>query len=210
MAAGLLLMVAVLMSEASFQTKGVNMKMVSERQEGEDIFATMTIPNAEIRSIYRRHIMQWFDNVKKKIDRSELYRAIWEKDENGIARFLTEVLKKMISTFDSSESFYHGFFLSLLYEMKDYAPRSNREEGNGRPDIILYPDNPYDPAYLFELKARQKFNKMQEGLEEAFTQIREQKYEEGILDDGYAGVVSFGVCFCKKSCIVGVLDDRLQ
>ena len=57
-------------------------------------------------------------------------------------------------------------------------------------------------ATLFELKVRKKFNEMEDGIEEAFTQIRDQKYEEGILDEGYAGVISFGVCFCKKSCIV--------
>ena len=33
--------------------------------------------------------------------------------------------------------------------------------------------------------------------------IRDQKYEEGILADGYAGVQSYGICFCRKDCIVG-------
>ena len=46
---------------------------------------------------------------------------------------------------------------------------------------------------------------MEAGLKEAFDQIRDRKYEEGILDDGYMGVKSYGICFCKKSCIVGVL-----
>ncbi len=68
--------------------------------------------------------------------------------------------------------------------------------------MVLYPERPKDPVYLFELKIRKKFNEMEEGMQEAFEQIEEKKYEEGILDDGYAGVVSFGVCFCKKSCIV--------
>ena len=36
---------------------------------------------------------------------------------------------------------------------------------------------------------------------EAFAQIRDKRYEEGVLDDGYNGAVSFGVCFCKKSAI---------
>ena len=43
---------------------------------------------------------------------------------------------------------------------------------------------------------------MQDGLEEAFCQIRDQKYEEGILEDGYIGSIAYGVCFCKKSCII--------
>ena len=42
---------------------------------------------------------------------------------------------------------------------------------------------------------------MQEGIEEAFAQIRDKRYEEGILEDGYNGVISFGGCFCKKSAI---------
>ena len=27
------------------------------------------------------------------------------------------------------------------------------------------------------------------------------------LEDGYAGVVSYGICFCKKSCIVGLYQE---
>ena len=81
---------------------------------------------------------------------------------------------------------------------------SERSEGDGRPDVVLYPVHPKDPAYLFELKIRKKFSEMDDGLKEAFDQITEKKYEEGILDDGYIGAVSFGICFCKKSCIVGL------
>lgn len=86
--------------------------------------------------------------------------------------------------------------------MPGYEARSNREEGSGRPDIVLYPQRPKDKAIIFELKIRKKFNEMQDGIEEAFTQIRDKKYEEGILDDGYIGSISYGVCFCKKTCII--------
>ena len=184
------------------------MKKVSERHEGGNNYVTMRIPNVEIKSIYANQITNWFDRIKKKADRSELYSAIRKRDGEAIGKFLTQLLKKTISTFDSEEGFYHGFFLSLLYEMKDYDPRSNREEGIGRPDIVLYPQNPTDPAYLFELKVRKKFNEMEDGIQEAFTQIEDRKYEEGILDDGYAGVISFGVCFCKKSAIARSKDGK--
>ena len=46
---------------------------------------------------------------------------------------------------------------------------------------------------------------MDDGLDEAYKQIRDQRYEEGILEDGYNGVISYGVCFCKKDCIFGKL-----
>ena len=122
-------------------------------------------------------------------------------DTEGMSDYVSDLLEKSISTFDSSESFYHGFFLSLLYGVPGYSVRSNREEGIGRPDIVLYPNRPKNPAIIFEVKIRKKFNEMQDGIEEAFRQIKDQKYEEGILDDGYIGSISYGICFCKKACI---------
>ena len=182
------------------------LKKVSERSIVDDIYLTMCIPNAEIRSIYRNQITDWFDMVvKKKADFSILHKAVLARDTEGISEFVNSILEQCISYFDSDESFYHGIFLSMLYGTPGYSVRSNREAGNGRTDIVLYPNRPKDPAILFELKVRKKFNEMDDGIEEAFTQIRDQKYEEGILDEGYAGVISFGVCFCKKSCIVSLM-----
>ncbi len=181
------------------------MKKVSERRDDrqEDvILLTMKIPNIEIRSIYANQIRGWFDKQVKDTDRGALNRAVLEGDTEGIANYVSGLLARTISVFDSDESFYHGFFLSLLYNVPNYSPRSNREEGDGRPDIVLHPNRPADPAIIFEIKIRRKFNEMQDGIREAFDQIRDKKYEEGILEDGYAGVISFGICFCKKSCIV--------
>lgn len=178
------------------------MKKVSERLAGEDIYVTMKIPNAEIRSIYRNQISGWFEKRIKEADKSILHRAVLEGDTLGMENYLSSLLEKTISIFDFAEDFYHGFFLSLLYGVPGYEVRSNREEGSGRPDIVLYPQRPKDKAIIFELKIRKKFNEMQDGIEEAFNQIKVMKYEEGIRSDGYIGSISFGVCFCKKTCII--------
>ncbi len=184
------------------------MKKVSERQVEEDIYVTMKIPNREIRSIYRNQISDWFSDIVKNTDQTDLYKAIMDMDTGAIETILSRQFEKAISTFDSAESFYHGYVLSMLYNMPHYSARSNREEGDDRPDVTLYPDRPRDPAYIFEFKTRKKFNEMQDGLQEAFDQIRDKKYEEGVLDEGYAGVVSFGICFCKKSCVVGLYSIK--
>ncbi|MBQ9157284.1 MAG: AAA family ATPase [Eubacterium sp.] len=181
------------------------MKKVSERQVGDDIYMTMRIPNREIRSIYSNQISLWFDKLVKGSDRKTLHQAVLDGDTDQMEDYINGLLEKSISTFDSDEAFYHGFFLPLLYGVPGYSARSNREEGDGRPDIVLYPNRPRDPAILFEVKVRKRFNQMQDGLEEAFAQIRDKRYEEGILDDGYIGSVSYGICFCKKSCIIGRL-----
>ena len=185
------------------------MKKVSERRDEQDeeiIYLTMRIPNIEIRSIYTNQIRGWFDKQVKSEDRSVLHKAVLDGDTDAIENYVSNLLEKSISTFDSEESFYHGFFLSLLYGVPNYTPQSNREEGDGRPDIVLYPNRPKDPAIIFEIKTRKKFNEMQAGLQEAYDQIIDKKYEEGVLEDGYMGAKSYGICFCKKSCIVGALD----
>ena len=179
------------------------MKKVSERQVGEDVYLTMRIPNREIRSIYHNQINGWFEKVVKDTDRTVFYKAVLNGDTDSIEEYVSDLLEKSISTFDNNEFFYHGFFLSLLYGVPGYSVRSNGEEGDGRPDIVLYPNRPKNPAILFELKVRKKFNEMQDGLDEAYQQIKDKRYEEGILDDGYMGVRSYGICFCRKSCIVG-------
>ena len=187
------------------------MKKVSERRDENNegiIYLTMKIPNIEIRSIYTNQIRGWFDRQVKNEDRSVLHKAVLDGDTEAIENYVTGLLEKSISVFDSSESFYHGFFLSLLYGVPNYEPQSNREEGDGRPDIVLYPNRPKYPAIIFEIKTRKKFNEMQDGLREAYKQIEEKRYEDGILEDGYMGVKSYGICFCKKSCVVGRMTGK--
>ena len=182
------------------------MRKISERMDGEDIYVTMRIPNREIRSIYGNQVSRWFERQVRAASKDALHQAVLGGDAEAMGKILTSMLKKSISTFDSSESFYHGFFISTLYGIEDYTPRSNREEGEGRPDIVLYPETPFIPAIIFEIKIRKKFNEMKDGIKEAFKQIKEKKYGEGILEDGYAGYMSYGVCFCKKYCIVEKMD----
>lgn len=182
------------------------MRKASERMVGTDIYIRLCIPNQEIACIYRDQIREWFDKSLANTDRSKLYAAVLARDANTIKNFLNVLLERSISTFDSAEAFYHGFLLSMLIDMPSYGARSNREEGNGRPDVVLYPRRPKDPAFIFEVKIRKKYSEMEDGLREAFAQIEMQRYEEGVLDDGYAGVASYGICFCKKSCIVGLFS----
>ncbi len=98
------------------------MKKVSERKEGEDIYLTMKIPNVEIRSIYKNQIRDWFEAQVKETDRGVLYKAVLEGDTDGIEDYVSGLLEKSISTFDSDEAFYHGFYLSLLYGVPNYTP----------------------------------------------------------------------------------------
>lgn len=118
--------------------------------------------------------------------------------EQAVRRFLSE----SISYYDSEERFYHGFLLGLLRPLQEYEILSNRESGNGRPDILLKPYDERQPAVILEIKHVKKYTQMEAGCEEALKRIEEQKYEEGLLDEGYQKIVKYGICFCKKSCMV--------
>lgn len=183
------------------------MKKVSERQEGKRIYITMKIPNMEIGYIYETQITEWLNQLVKDTDRTELYRAVMEGDTKCIASGVESLLERSISTFDSEEAFYHGFLLSILLGIKNYHIQSNREEGNGRPDITLLPKKAGLPAVIFEIKVSKTFKGMHAGLQKAFTQIRDQRYVEGVISDGYEKVIAYGICFCKKSCIVEIYED---
>ncbi len=110
-----------------------------------------------IENIVANQIMEWFNRKVKTTDISPLYAAIKKEDTVAIEEFIRSLLSKSISYLDSHESFYHGFPLSLLYGMPGYSPRSNRKEGDGRPDIVLLPDKARNPVYLFEIKIRKKY-----------------------------------------------------
>ena len=169
--------------------------------QGNYIYVTMQIPNIEIKTIYESQISDWFTRKVKESDRSGFYQAVLDGETEKFVGYIKKLLFSSISTFDSSESFYHGFLLSLLSGISGYTASSSREEGEDRPDIILYPDDPAEDVIVFELKVRKKLPEMTEGLEEAVRQIIEKKYVEGIFEEGYTNVKAFGLCFCKKTCM---------
>ena len=178
------------------------MKAVNQRFEGNRIYLTMKIPNEEIRYIYQNTIQEWFEQKIKVWDFTPMYQAVLDGDADVFEQMVKQQLAGSISYFDSEEDFYHGFLLGLLRPLRDYTILSNRESGNGRPDIVLKPYDELKPTVILELKHVKRYPQMESGCEEALKQIAEQKYEEGLLEEGYSKVISYGICFCKKSCRV--------
>ncbi len=60
------------------------MKRVSERSQDDVIYVTMTIPNREVKYVYKTQISQWFERNVKNADFSILYKAIVQKDNAGL------------------------------------------------------------------------------------------------------------------------------
>lgn len=180
------------------------LKKQSERFEDDRIYFTMAIPNAEIKYIYRNTILEWFDNKIENTDLSELYRAFQEKNGEIIEDMITNQLVETISFYDYAENYYHGFLCGLLKACSGFVTLSNRESGNGRPDIILKTSSVRGMAIIMELKVVKDFEEMEAGCLQALEQIEEKQYEAALYKEGYRKILKYGICFYRKECMVKV------
>ena len=47
-----------------------------------------------------------------------------------------------------------------------------------------------------------KFSQMEGLCDSALAQIAGRNYTAGLLDEGYLQIIKYGICFCRKSCMV--------
>ena len=178
------------------------LKKVGERTVGNNLWLEMKIPNIEIATIYENSISYWFEQRMKETDRSPLVRALETGDCEAAEDFINSQLADTISYYDYAENFYHGFMAGLLVNIGGYRVKSNRESGNGRPDIVMTESKFRGRAMILELKISDTIQGMEKKCEEALTQMKEQKYESSLEDDGYQPILKYAICFFKKGCMV--------
>lgn len=190
------------------------LKKISQRQEGETIYMEMAIPNSEVRYIYKNAVLRWFEEkVEKKTEKKELtplYESLLKGDTEKMGEILSENLMETISFYDYQESYYHGFLAGLLRPMENYIVQSNRESGNGRPDILVRYPSVRGKAVILEIKVAKTYQELEKKCDQALWQIEEQKYEEGLRREGYKDILKYGVAFYKKECMVKAGSCRNQ
>ena len=181
------------------------LKKISERKDesGETLYLSMAIPNTEIKTIYKNSIAYWFEQRIKQTDRSPLVRALETGDCEAAEDFINRQLVDTISYYDYAENFYHGFMAGLLVNIGGYLVRSNRESGNGRPDIVMQTVQiRKGRVILLELKIAGSIAEMEAACDRALAQIEAQHYAEPFITEGYPEVKKYALSFCKKECMV--------
>ena len=181
------------------------LKKMSERKDesGESLYLSMAIPNTEIKTIYKNSISYWFEQRIKETDRSPLVRALETGDCEAAEDFINRQLADTISYYDYAENFYHGFMAGLLVNIGGYLVRSNRESGNGRPDIVMQTVQiRKGRVILLELKIAGSIAEMEAACDRGLAQIEEQHYAEPFITEGYPEVKKYALSFCKKECMV--------
>ena len=168
----------------------------------------LVIPNREIRWIFVEQIRRWFkEETQKDSNKLENFcKAFQENDVSAIQEGFNAYLKKMISIRDTNvkkemkENFYHGILLGLFGNMDGWEVKSNAESGEGYSDISVEIEEK-EIGIVIELKYAENAN-FEAGCREALRQIKEQNYEEELINSGMKTIYRYGVACYKKRCKV--------
>ena len=167
---------------------------------GEPTIYSLVIPNLEIKSCYTDIIIQYFEIYKKAINKDNLYKALLGRNAQDFAEQITDLLRKTISYYDSTESFYHGLISGLLSGNVYYKVESNRETGDGRSDLVLYQQDVAQNAVILEFKVCGKNETADDAAKLALKQINDRDYASKAREDGYKNIIKYGVAFKGKMC----------
>ncbi len=182
-------------------------KKINERMDSEDKrYLELSIPNREVKYIFRTKVLNWFHDKVKSKDLSILYTSIFNKDVDIFQKELNKILRETISFNDAYENFYHGFVVGVLANMHEYIIKSNRESGDGRSDIYIKSMSIFEPAVILELKVCDNPKDIFKKCDEALEQIEEKKYDEELRQEGYENIIKYGISFYRKDCIIKIQD----
>lgn len=167
-------------------------------------YVSLSIPNEEVRYIFRTKVLGWFDEQVKERDRSRLFTSFVQLNPKSVEEEIQDMLLRTISFYDACESFYHGFLAGVFYGMDGYIVKSNREGGTGRTDLFIKPVSRRKTAFVVEFKVADELDGLEAKADDALRQIEDRKYELELYDDGYKDIVRYGIAFYRKDCCVKV------
>ena len=171
--------------------------------------ATIAFPNRELRRVFRDDILARMKRQPSGQFVGRLTRSLSSGDAERFRKSLEDFLSVSASYFDTAkEDFFHGLLLGLLAALiESYEIRSNREEGDGRPDILMKPRPGVTlPGVVLELKspkipARASQKRIDTLLtaaaKQARKQIDEKRYAAEMEAAGIA-VLKYGIGFSGK------------
>ena len=176
-------------------------------KQGTDIYK-LAIPNLEIRQIFIEQILEWFqEEVRRDTPKLDAFCAAFPRaDAQAVEEQFNAYLNRTISIRDTcvrkdmKENFYHGILLGLLSHREDWLVDSNPESGDGYSDILveLYEER---IGIVIEVKYSDGGD-LETGCRNALEQIKQNRYEDRLIQDGMKTIISYGIACCRKQCKV--------
>lgn len=175
---------------------------------GGDYMCEVALPNREISYVYSKEILSRMESVIPTSAAIAIQEAIYMADIPALQKRLEKLLLETISFHDAAnETFYHGLVLGLCAMLDNrYRITSNRESGNGRFDIQMWPMKTNLPGILIELKAAKDCDEGQlDALADAaLAQIYERKYDVEMKAQGIDVILRYRIAFSGKSVRIKV------
>ena len=161
------------------------------------------IPNREVLSCFKSIVKEYNDKIIKVP-----YNALVKAFINGDSLTVNALIDRKVSTILSFNDFGidkeyapHLFLLGSLSldDNQDWMIESQREEGDGRPDISLF-NYKEKKAIIIEIKYARKDDKqtLDDLTALALAQIEREHYDKRFLNNGYS-VVKWGIGFKGKN-----------
>ena len=156
--------------------------------------------------------MEFFENnPDMRSNTSELIKGLFEGNAGIVEEKLNDLLEKYVSIRDFStnapkENYYHGFINGLLAGGTSLIEeqKSNFESGNGYIDLVIKSGRSRGGIVILELKQTQDENEDKVLIAQAaIEQIIQKKYANPYIKrNDIKTVNTYGICFCKKECVV--------
>ena len=176
----------------------------------------LIIPNREVHELFTDLVKEWFQE-KTLSDSAKIHRfcrAFPAGEVDMIQNMLHDYLWDSISIRDTAvrmdrkENFYHGMILGLLQSQENWLIKSNAETGEGYSDISIYTQEHI--GIVIELKYAHDGN-LEKVCAKALQQIREKKYAVGLRRRGMERIITYGIAFYEKECmVVSGLQEKMS
>lgn len=174
----------------------------------------VSIPNKEIAAVYKNEILSHLLQIGaiSRTTANKIAESLYANDDRKLQGAIAEYMDKAISFYDAgTESFYHGLMLGLIALMDNrYKIKSNRESGDGRYDISMFPKEERNPGIIMELKWKKALSteELDRLAEDALVQIEDMRYDSEMKEEGIKEILKFGIAFTGKNVCIKTGKQR--
>ena len=175
-----------------------------ELQADGSFLCEVSIPNREIAAVYKSEILSHLLRIGAvtRTTADKIAESLYANDLRKLQKAIAEYMDKSVSFYDAgAEGFYHGLTLGLIALVDNqYKITSNRESGNGRYDICLFPREKKYPGIIMELKWKkgQGADTLEALAKEALLQIDDRRYDSEMRGEGIENILKLGIAFSGK------------
>lgn len=175
-----------------------------ELQADGSYLCEVSVPNREIAAVYKSEILSHLLQIGAvtRTTADKIAESLYANDHKKLQKAIADYMDTSVSFYDAgAEGFYHGLVLGLIALMDNqYKIRSNRESGDGRYDISMFPRGKRYPGIIMELKRKKNLRgeALSDLAKEALAQIDDKRYDMDMKEEGFQDILKFGIAFSGK------------